>query len=111
MGTRNNLDAALEAVEGRNNYATSTQEAFDIYVKNGVSGAKTTLLVYPANTLKQVFDKTAKEIGIDPNKSNNIFINEETGNSSTDCGMSIAEFSINPNGILSIHQDGKVAGR
>lgn len=110
MGAMNNLDAALDEVEGRNTYAECVQEEpYDIYVKNGISGNKTTLFVYPANTLGQVINQTAKSIGLDPNKSNSIFINEETGDSSTDLAMPIEEFNIHPNGVLSILQDGKVA--
>ena len=60
------LEQALSEVENGFTKATEIVEekAFDIIVKNGQSGMKTSLFVTPANELRQVLMATASTIGI-----------------------------------------------
>ena len=87
----------------------AVNNAFDIIVKNGQTSQKTTLYVTPANTLKQVFEATARELGFNINKTNNIYVNEQTSQSATDSAVTLKEFQVNENTVISIEQDGKVA--
>ena len=108
-----NLDQALNQefsnVDQEFAGTPNTDEAFDIVVKNGNSGAKTTLYVTPANTLGQVFTGTASELGFNAEKNNNIFVNEGTSQSATDPSVTLRDFGVQENTIVSIEQDGKVA--
>lgn len=105
-----NLEQALSEVEnGLGTEETNTSNAFDIIVKNGQTSQKTTLYVTPANTLKQVFEATARDLGFNINKTNNIYVNEKTSQSATDSAVTLKEFQVNENTVISIEQDGKVA--
>ncbi len=113
METMKDLDAALEAVENENvveEVTVDDTEAFDITVKNGLSTTKTTLYVTPENTLEQVFQNTAGTLGLDKQETNVIFTNERTGRASTDTKMTLREFDVLPDNVLTIRQDAKVAG-
>lgn len=104
------LEQVLSEVEsGLGTEKTNTSNAFDIVVKNGQTSQKTTLYVSPANTLRQVFEATAKELGFNVNKTNNIYVNEKTSQSATDSAVTLEEFQVNENTVISIEQDGKVA--
>lgn len=104
------LEQALSEVEsGFVTEETNTNNAFDIVVKNGQTSQKTTLYVTPANTLRQVFEATATELGFNVNKTNNIYVNEKTSQSATDSSVTLKEFQVNENTVISIEQDGKVA--
>ena len=104
------LEQALSEVEnGLGTEETNTGNAFDVVVKNGQTSQKTTLYVTPANTLKQVFEATAGELGFNINKTNNIYVNEKTSQSATDSAVTLKEFQVNENTVISIEQDGKVA--
>lgn len=108
--TMRNLEQALSEVEnGLGTEETNTSNAFDIIVKNGQTSQKTTLYVTPANTLKQVFEATARDLGFNINKTNNIYVNEKTSQSATDSAVTLKEFQVNENTVISIEQDGKVA--
>lgn len=112
METMNNLDAALAEVEGRNGSYDDgyyQEQPYEIHVKHGVSFQKTSIKVLSANTLGQVFNKTAQEIGIDPRKDNSIFMNEQTGSSTTDSTMTVGEFGLINGSTVVVHPDGKVA--
>lgn len=113
METMKELDAALEAVENENvveEVTVNDSEAFDIFVKNGLGTTKTTLFVTPENTLEQVFQNTAGTIGLDKEDTNPIFTNERTGKASTDTKITLREFDVIPDDVLTIRQHGKVAG-
>ena len=104
------LEQVLSEVEsGFVTEETNTNNAFDIVVKNGQTSQKTTLYVTPANTLRQVFEATATELGFNVNKTNNIYVNEKTSQSATDSSVTLKEFQVNENTVISIEQDGKVA--
>lgn len=104
------LEQVLSEVEsGFVTEETNTNNAFDIVVKNGQTSQKTTLYVTPANTLRQVFEATATELGFNVNKTNNIYVNEKTSQSATDSYVTLKEFQVNENTVISIEQDGKVA--
>lgn len=105
-----NLEQSLSEVE--NDISTgemNTNNAFDIVVKNGQTSQKTTLYVTPANTLRQVFEATARELGFNVSKTNNIYVNERTSQSATDSAVTLKEFQVDENTVISIEQDGKVA--
>lgn len=102
-----NLDERLAVVEaGADN--GNQDEAYDIYVKNGISGNKVSFYAAPDNWLIQIFEGTAKDIGLNPQNSTNIYFNEN-GQSTSDSEMSLGEFGIGPGSVLTIQQDGKVA--
>ncbi|MCR4657262.1 MAG: hypothetical protein K5770_13720 [Lachnospiraceae bacterium] len=104
------LDYELEAVDRINNeMVVVDQGAFDINVMNKLSGSKTRLYVTADNTLGQVMEYTAGTLGLDRKKINSIFVNERTGLTSSDSGMSLREFDVLPDTLVSICQDSKVA--
>lgn len=106
------LEQALNGIENGNTgvvNGNADNVAFDIVVKNGQDSQKTTLYVTPANTLGQVFEATAAELGFNTGKKNNIFVNESTSQSATDPTVTLKEFQVSENTIISIEQDGKVA--
>lgn len=107
------LEQALSEVESSftANQTASTDVAFDIEVKNGQTSQKTTLYVTPANTLRQVFEATATDLGFNINKTNNIYVNEKTSQSATDAAVTLKEFQVTENTVISIEQDGKVAAK
>ena len=100
------LNRALTEVEQEVNGQNGKE--YDIYVKNGLSGAKTKLYVNEANELSQVFEATAKEIGLNIGEKNNIYINSKE-QSSTDPEMTLGEFNVTEDSVLTIQQDAKVA--
>lgn len=103
------LDQALNAVENEFTREANDNEAFDIIVKNGQNNVKTTLYVTPSNTLGQVFTATATALGFNTEKTNNIFVNELTSQSATVPAVTLKEFQVSENTVVSIEQDGKVA--
>lgn len=112
------LDQALNEVEeglAGSTESTGTRDsagndtAYDIVIKNGQSGAKVTLYVTPDNTLGQVFSATAASLGFNKGKVNNIYVNERTSQSVTDPNVTLKEFKVLENYVVSIEQDGKVA--
>lgn len=105
------LEQALNQVETGMTNEVDDNKAFDIVVKNGQTSQKTTLYVTPANTLEQVFTATADELGFNTGKTNNIYVNERTSQSATDATVTLKEFQVTENTIISIEQDGKVAAK
>lgn len=111
------LDQALNQVE--EGLAGSTEatglagngSSYDIVIKNGQSGAQSTLYVTPDNTLGQVFSATAKELGFNTEKVNNIYVNEKTSQSATDPNVTLKEFEVQEDTVISIVQDGRVAAK
>jgi len=108
VDNRMDLNDALDEIDGGVSGTQNSGEAFDIYVKNGASGNKTTFYTTGANWLSQVFEGTAKQIGLDVNKTNTIYINE-SGMSTTEGKLSVGEFGLKEGAVLTIQQDGKVA--
>ncbi len=109
MDNMYNLDAELDRAEetayGRND-GVSTE--YEISVKNENSSGKVRILVYPENTLNQVFKDTAKDIGLDVNEKHNIFINENNDTTS-DGNTTLIGFGIKEGSLLRIAPDGVVA--
>ncbi len=104
-----NLDAELDRVENSANYGSDTVgREYEISVKNENSSSKVSLLVYPENTLDQVFKDTAKDIGLDVNEKHNIFINENN-DSTTNGDTTLIGFGIKEGSLLRIAPDGVVA--
>ncbi len=102
-----NLDERLAMAEAStgNGYQS---EAYDIYVKNGISGNKVSFYANPDNWLIQIFEGTAVDIGLDPKNPKIIYFNEK-GQSTSDSEMSISEFGIGPRDVLTIQPDAGVA--
>lgn len=106
------MDQALSEVEREfDNVVADNNSAFDIIVKNGTSGQKTNLYVTRANTLAQVLGATSAQLGINTENSDAIFVNETTGVSATDTGLTLGEFKVEENTVISIACNGKVAAR
>jgi len=99
------LNEALDMVE---NTEQGAENGFDITVMNGNSDSKTTFYASSENWLVQVFEGTAKSLGLDINKANNIYLNER-GQSTSDAEMTLGEFGLKEGSVLTIQQDGKVA--
>ena len=105
---RNGLDAALTEIENEA-YRQNHLEPFDVNVKHGVSLAKTTVYMTGANLLIQVFEGAAKDLGFKEYSPKAVFVNEKTGKSTSDSEMSLDEFEIGPEEVLTIFPDGHVA--
>ena len=104
------LDQALGEVEREfDDTVVGNSKAFDVIVKNETSGQKTNLYVTKANTLGQVLNATATKLGVDLTKNDTIFVNETTGVSATDLGLTLGEFKAEENTVISIISNGKVA--
>ena len=96
----NNVEKALEANEG----------TFDITLLNKVTG--TTLKDVPvlkANTMNQILETYAVDIGIDRNGSKIIFENKRTGKSTSDSSETVKALELEKGDILAISDDGGVA--
>ena len=118
-----NIDEMLDEVENTSNETeavkadpTNKPEAdLTIVVKNAVTGQKTTMPVYLNNQLAQIVAGCKKDkntaIGLNPNSSSYIYVNERTRNSTTDGFQTVEEFVLKENDVLAISDDGKVAGK
>lgn len=96
----NNVEKALEANEG----------TFDITLLNKVTG--TTLEDVPvleANTMKQILETYAVDIGIDINDSKIIFENKRTGKSTSDSSETVKALELENGDILAISDNCGVA--
>lgn len=114
-----NIDEMLDEVEN----TTSETEAvkadptnkpkadLTIVVKNAVTGQKTTMPVYLNNQLAQIATGCKSKIGINPSSSSYIYEHEGTGKSTTDGSLTVEEFGLKEHDVLSISDDGKVAGK
>jgi len=104
------LDEALAEIERGENVVDSG-EAFDMYVKHGVSFNKTQVYMTGENLLIQAFEAAADVIGLKSYTSNVIFVNEKTGKSTGDSEMSLKEFGIGSEDILTVYPDARVAAK
>ena len=110
MEERYDLDQTLDRVEGNAYNNATTGSEYEISVKNENSNGKVRLLVYPENTLNQVFKDTAKDIGLDVNEKNNLFINENN-ETTTNGNTTLIGFGVKENSLLRIAPDGVVAAQ
>ena len=97
--TNESIDAALSA-----------NETFSIDLLNKASGATyRQASVYATNSLGQILDEYAVDIGINPNSSKLIFENKRTNQSTSDKGETVAGLNLQEADILAISDDGGVA--
>ena len=106
------LDAALSEIDrDENENYSSCSEAYDIYVKHGISFNKTRVYMTGENLLIQVYECAAKDLGFKSDSSKAVYVNEKTGKSTPDSEMNLNEFEIGPEDVLTIFPDGKVAAK
>lgn len=101
------LNAALDMAEAEE---VNQKKAFNFFVKNVNSGSKVEFFATGENWLIQVLQATAKDLGLNPDveKEKTFFSNDE-GQSTSDSKLSLGEFGIKENSVLTIHQDAGVA--
>lgn len=108
--TNYDFEDALSEVEKEGEYQ-SQGEAFDIIVKHGNSLNNTTFYITGDNYLIQAYEGTAKELGFKKDSSRAVFVNEKTGKTTAESDMTLTEFGIGANDVLTIFPDGKVAAK
>ena len=87
------------------------EEIIEISLKNQVSGATfPQARVYGNNTLGQLLEGYAKDIGIKIGEKRVIFTNKRTGKSTSDTKMSVDEFGLIDKDVLEVGDDSTVAG-
>lgn len=120
-----NIDEMLDEVENTTSETEAVMTGSDtkpeadmtIVVKNAVNGRKITMPVYRGNQLEQIVagckktDAKDLDIGLNLNSSNFIYANERTRESTTDGTLTVEEFKLKDKDVLSISDDGKVAGK
>lgn len=109
-----NLNDALSIVETENQMVMggeATSAEYEIVVKNQHNGAKTRCWVYPENTIKQVFDNSIDDIGLESNPEEIYYVNERTRKSTSDSNMRIEDFELMSGDTLAIITEGKVAAQ
>lgn len=93
------------------NLLNETEEIFEISLKSQVTGAtRPKVRVYKSNTLGQVLEGYADEIGVDPNDKKILFINKRTSKSTSDKNMTIEAFDLCSGDVLIVGDDSRVAG-
>lgn len=94
------IDGALAATEG----------TFEIDLVNKVSGANyPQATVYPTNTLGQVLEEYAIDLGVNPKERKIQFENKRTGDSTSDTNETVAGLGLQEGDVLAITDDGHVA--
>ena len=104
------IDAMLDGVEAGTQFVDveeDTGSIFTIYVMNSANFSKIPVEVYPQNTLGQIFIGYKSELGIKANEVS--FQNTRTGESTVDSGLTVKEFGLDKEDVLSIIPDGVVA--
>jgi len=97
--TNESIDAALSA-----------NEAFSIDLLNKITGATyRQASVYATNTLSQILDEYADDIGVNPKSSKIVFENKRTNQSTSDRGETVARLNLQEGDILAISDDATVA--
>ncbi len=104
------LDQTLGSVEGNDYNNVTTGSEYEISVKNMNSNGKVRLLVYPENTLDQVYKDTAENIGLDVNEKKRLYINENNEVTS-DGKTTLIGFGVKENSLLKIAPGGGVAAQ
>lgn len=87
---------------GGNSYESDEQlEAFDIYVKHGISLCKTSAYVIKVNWLCQVYDLVAIDLGF--RESAKCIFENEQGQRTNDSQLSLEEFGITKESTITIY--------
>lgn len=86
------------------------EEAFEIDLVNKVTGATyARAAVYGTNTLGQVLQEYADDIGVNPNDSKILFENKRTGASTADTSETIAGLGLRGEDVLAVSDNAGVA--
>ena len=89
----------------------AAEEVIEIAITSDGSGATfPKARAYMNNTLGQLLDGYAKDIGVDPKSEKIIFINSRTNKSTSDKNMTVEEFGLFSGDVLKIEDDSGVAG-
>ena len=85
-------------------------KAFEIDLINKVSGATLPgVPVLSKNTLGQILQEYAADIGVNPNDSKIIFVNKRTGSSTSDINETVASFDLREGDVLAVSDNAGVA--
>ena len=98
------LNAAVDVAESKE---ADQKKAFNFFVKYMTSGNKVEFFATGENWLIQVFEATAKDLGL-KDYPYTYYSNDE-GQTTSDGNLSLAEFGIKEGSVLSIHTNGIVA--
>ena len=92
------------------NNANENDGAFEIDVTNKLSGVFVDgkVRVLPENTLGQILQNYADDIGVEKSKAV-IFENKRTNKETTDRTMTVSKFELRNGDVLSMNDDGSVA--
>ena len=81
--------------ESIDNLLNTAEEIVEISITSQVSGATfPKARAYKNNTLGQILEGYAADIGVDPEASKTLFINKRTNKSTSDRNMTIEEFDL-----------------
>lgn len=83
-------------------------KAFDIYVKEGISGRITTLYITKINWLEQVYEQTARYLGLDSKWICRAIYENELGQQTSNGSFSLEEFNISEGDTITIYARGSV---
>ena len=97
----NNYDTIRAAMAGDN-------EIIRFMIRSQTTEAPVKAEVYPTNTLGQIAEEYAKDIGIDAGRHLR-FVNKATGEQTRDKNMTAGKFAISEDCILTIDDNGDVA--
>ena len=94
------IETALEEVEG----------AFEIDLLNKVTGVNyPKAAVYGDNTLGQILEEYAEDIGVNPRDSKILFENKRTGASTSDSSETVTGLGLQAGEVLAISDNAGVA--
>lgn len=94
------IDGALAATEG----------AFEIDLLNKVTGTTyPQAAVYGTNTLRQIVEEYAVDLGVNPNDSKILFENKRTGASTSDNHETVRGLDLQEGDVLAISDNAGVA--
>ncbi len=98
--TNNSIEAALDAVEA----------TFEIDLINKVTGTTyPQAAVYGTNTLGQILNEYADDIGVNRKTAKVLFENKRTGNSTSDSNETVEGLGLQAGDVLAISDDCPVA--
>ena len=88
----------------------ATEDAFEIDLLNKVTGTTyPQAAVYGTNTLGQVLQEYAVDIGVNPNDSKILFENKRTGASTSDTSETVERLGLQAGDVLAISDNAGVA--
>jgi len=98
--TNYSIDGALAAAEG----------TFEINLLNKVTGTTyPQAAVYATNTLGQILQEYAVDIGVNPNDSKILFENKRTGTATSDTNETVEGLGLQEDDVLTISDNAGVA--